>query len=549
MSNMTVEGGFKLTADGKMYKKGKRIYPNKDEYEGEFVENLKHGNGVLRYANNNKYTGEFKDDFPHGFGVYQYHTIDDKGRRVKYHKYEGNFQRGKRHGKGVYIAANGDTYTGEFENDLYHGEGLLVKVNGDRFEGDWERGKASGKTIDISFGNGDKYNGGMRNGLFNGKGEFLWRRNTGSYKGEWWKGKAHGRGERIFINGNKFTGSFSAGRMQGDGIMSYTNGDQYIGEWRSGHKHGKGVLRFANGDRYEGGFYSGIFYGYGKFTYSDGSYYEGEYLVLKKGADDAVGFPDPNGLRNGSGLRVWANGNRYEGSFRDDFVHGDGSLQKFEGGKYSGEFRNGERHGMGIEEFGNLIAENYVCPMGNKHKGEGYCIYNGQFANNKFDGIGEFMCQDNRYYKGHWKGGKRHGRGVQSYLREGEAGDAKRLFIGGVGSLYRFRLFDGMWQNDVREGHGVATYVNGDTIEGNFISGRAHGIVKYTFASTGAVNHAMYCRGIRESFDSKESAKVLSNMALQFLMDDAAFTNTIASHTGVGNFGEMTRNYSKQPTL
>lgn len=77
--------------------------------------------------------------------------------------------------------------------------------------------------------------------------------------------------------------------------------------------------------------------------------FQGEYLVLKKKDDSEVSFPDPDGLRNGIGLRVWANGNRYEGTFRDDVGHGEGSLQKFEGGKYSGDFRNGERHGMGLE--------------------------------------------------------------------------------------------------------------------------------------------------------------------------------------------------------
>lgn len=71
--------------------------------------------------------------------------------------------------------------------------------------------------------------------------------------------------------------------------------------------------------------------------------------MLRKNDTSEVSFPDPNGLRNGIGLRVWANGNRYEGTFRDDFVHGEGSLQKAEGGKYSGDFRNGERHGMGLE--------------------------------------------------------------------------------------------------------------------------------------------------------------------------------------------------------
>ena len=85
------------------------------------------------------------------------------------------------------------------------------------------------------------------------------------------------------------------------------------------------------------------------FTLIDLFTIQGEYIVLKKTEDGAVGFPDPNGLRNGIGLRVWKNGNRYEGAFRDDFVDGDGSLQKFEGGKYSGQFRRGERHGMGYE--------------------------------------------------------------------------------------------------------------------------------------------------------------------------------------------------------
>lgn len=534
------QAGFKLTKDGKIYKRGKRMYPNKDEYEGEFVDNLKHGHGVMTYANNNKYTGEFLNDFPHGYGVFQYCTYDDKGKRVKTHRYEGGFQRGSRHGKGLYVAANGDTYTGEFERDLYHGRGKLKKSNGDVLDGSWKRGRASGSDMDIKFGNGDAYQGGMKNGLFDGEGAFWWRRNTGSYRGQWWQGKAHGRGERHFINGNKFIGSFNAGLMQGDGIMSYANGDQYIGEWLRGYKHGKGVMRFAHGDRYEGGFYNGFFFGYGKYIYKDGSYYEGEYIMLRQSDNSGVSFPDPNGLRNGVGVRMWANGNKYEGSWRDDAVHGQGSLLKFEGGKYSGDFRCGLRHGMGVEEFGNMIAESYVCPMGNKHAGEGFCVYNGQFQNNLFHGVGEFVCQDNRFYKGEWCKGQRHGRGTQSYLREGEGGDPRRLFIGGVGSLYRIRLYTGEWCEGLRCGQGRASYVNGDTIEGTFVQGRAHGIVKYTFAS-GLETRAEYCRGLRLSFEQRSSAKVLSSEAVRWLSEEAALSRRLDTHTGLGTFSQVSR--------
>jgi hypothetical protein len=41
---------------------------------------------------------------------------------------------------------------------------------------------------------------------------------------------------------------------------------------------------------------------------------------------------------------------------------------------------------------------------------------------------------------------------------EGEAGDPKRLFIGGVGSLYRFKQYEGQWKNDEKEGEGIVRW-------------------------------------------------------------------------------------------
>ena len=79
------------------------------------------------------------------------------------------------------------------------------------------------------------------------------------------------------------------------------------------------------------------------------------------------------------------------------------------------------------------------------------------------------------------------------------------------------------------------------------MNGRPHGIVRYTFARSGAVNHAEYNLGTRVNFESRTSAKVLSNLALQFLMDDAAFTNEIESNSGVSNFGQIKRGLSLKP--
>jgi hypothetical protein len=193
--------------------------------EGEFVEGLKHGRGVMRYYNGNKYVGEFIDDFPEGFGTFTYVEIGENGERSGRHRYEGDFKRGKRQGKGLYVSANGDTYTGLFENNLYHGMGTLKSNNGDIYEGEWKKGRASGKSNTVKYRNGDLYVGGMKAGFLHGEGEFRWRRNQGSYKGEWFKGQPQGRGIRIFLNGNKFTGSFYDGRINGDGVMSYANGE------------------------------------------------------------------------------------------------------------------------------------------------------------------------------------------------------------------------------------------------------------------------------------------------------------------------------------
>ena len=50
----------------------------------------------------------------------------------------------------------------------------------------------------------------------------------------------------------------------------------------------------------------------------------------------------------------------------------------------------------------------------------------------------------------------------------------------------------------MREGLGVMTYANGDTLEGMFRSGQPHGRMVYTFVSTGGrVRMAQYERGTR----------------------------------------------------
>ena len=102
---------------------------------------------------------------------------------------------------------------------------------------------------------------------------------AGSYQGDCVNGKPEGIGEVVFSNGDRFKGSFKGGRIDGMGTWSsgssgnsYTgswrdgrrdgagtynwvrSSQQYVGEWADDKRHGKGTLTWANGDRFEGEF-------------------------------------------------------------------------------------------------------------------------------------------------------------------------------------------------------------------------------------------------------------------------------------------------------
>jgi len=83
-------------------------------YEGDLnAEGQRHGCGVLLCDNGNSYEGEWKNDKRDGFGTARYSSGD---------VYDGQWQRGRRHGHGVMYIEAGDTYIGSWKNGLKHGE-------------------------------------------------------------------------------------------------------------------------------------------------------------------------------------------------------------------------------------------------------------------------------------------------------------------------------------------------------------------------------------------------------------------------------------------
>jgi hypothetical protein len=107
-----------------------------EEYQGDFLNNQRHGIGNLIRTNGLRYTGGFKDNQFHGLGV----LVNAKNDR-----YEGEFLNDLPQGKGVLLYATGAKYEGEFVNNDPHGKGIMLYNDGIQFEGDFLNGVPHGQ--------------------------------------------------------------------------------------------------------------------------------------------------------------------------------------------------------------------------------------------------------------------------------------------------------------------------------------------------------------------------------------------------------------------
>ena len=157
-------------------KTSSKTYDNGDIYEGEFLEELKDGKGVMKYKGGNKYDGDWKKD--------------------------------KKEGKGIFIYKSGSKYEGDFKNNVKDGHGLFTYKNGDKYDGDFKSGSKAGKGVKY-FANGDKYDG------------------------EWEEDEYNGNGVFYYHNGDKYVGQFKGGVKEGKGTYYYANGEKKEGTWEN----------------------------------------------------------------------------------------------------------------------------------------------------------------------------------------------------------------------------------------------------------------------------------------------------------------------------
>ena len=104
----------------------------KGSYEGGCSKGMANGWGIAK--GEAEYEGEFRDGYKEGQGTKTWSWGD---------RYEGGFLQDRRQGKGVYVWGPGSPWAGErFEGDYVadkrEGEGIYWWPSGDRFEGVWK---------------------------------------------------------------------------------------------------------------------------------------------------------------------------------------------------------------------------------------------------------------------------------------------------------------------------------------------------------------------------------------------------------------------------
>jgi hypothetical protein len=146
--------------------KATATYPNKDSYEGDFLDGIREGRGTyLYFASADRYDGEWKVNRKHGIGKMYYNK---KG------EYQGYWENGRRHGEGVFTYPNGDVYSGWWRFGEKEGTGHYTSGStGMTLFGNWKNGSL--KDGKWTYPNGIHYAGQFENNKPIGEGTWFFK--------------------------------------------------------------------------------------------------------------------------------------------------------------------------------------------------------------------------------------------------------------------------------------------------------------------------------------------------------------------------------------
>uniref|UniRef100_A0A8D2DS65 ALS2 C-terminal like n=1 Tax=Sciurus vulgaris TaxID=55149 RepID=A0A8D2DS65_SCIVU len=263
-------------------------------YEGEWFRGRPHGKGTLKWPNGRNHVGNFCEGLEQGFGIH----LVPQAAEDKFDCYKCHWQEGSMCGYGICEYSSDEVYKGYFQDGLRHGFGVLdCAPQGPqpfRYTGHWEKGQRSGFGIQEDSDRGERYIG-------------MWRAD-----------QRHGPGVVVTQAGVCYQGTFQVDKMVGPGVLLSEDDSLYEGAFtRDLTLVGKGKVTFPNGFTLEGSFSSGT----GKGLYTQG--------VL----DTAALPPDPSSTcKRQLGLGAFPVESRWQGVYSPfrDFVRAGcpGDLQE-----------------------------------------------------------------------------------------------------------------------------------------------------------------------------------------------------------------------------
>ncbi|ESL10895.1 hypothetical protein TRSC58_01364, partial [Trypanosoma rangeli SC58] len=528
---------------------GECRYANGNVYKGEWLHDKRHGHGELHLDRTSstpgytprmgdphivEYKGEFRDDAPNGMGEFLYSDGSS---------YRGECTGFSRHGKGEHRTVKGDAYKGFFQMDRRCGKGVLHSKTG-VYDGEWQDDLLEGH---LSF-RGDAavlagvglifYEGSCIKGEMTGNDVVAKYCDGSSYKGAMVAGKPHGAGvldnKRMTIPGIgevilRYEGEFKGGVLKGSGSGTFTLvtsnprpappppisaevrgfiprvdiSGQYTGMWINGLPNGEGEWVWENGQSYRGAVKAGAPHGIGVFKSQEADY-EGSF---------AFGFPDGHGNICWKGIK--GSVERYEGTWKEGHLNGEGTLTLPDGSTYSGGWKSGVKEGRGVDS----VVKNYSYTgefKNGKRNGQGKirleregCTYEGEFLMDELTGDGKMVLDNGTVMVGSFSNGKPNGRLEIRFPMLGVfRGKLKNGKVVGTGTLlypngdkYEGEFIDGGKTLPLRHGNGVYTFVEGNVLECTWKHNVLHGDGVYT-TTTGDRSTRSYVDGVLRKMSS-----------------------------------------------
>ena len=215
--------------------------------EVDLYTNKKCGKGEIIYSNGARERGTYYNNEFNGWNT----LVDEQGIL-----YVGLFNKLGLNGKGLrYNKEINHIYKGDFLNGLRHGVGKDYR-NNSKYEGDFRKDKKCGKGK-IVFDSGDTYEGEFNDNKFNGYGHYIWFKNHHEYKGNYLNGKFHGEGFYKWGKNEYYNGEYVNGVKEGEGEICYADGKKFFVNFTNGKPNGIGMFQDQDGNKCEVEFING----------------------------------------------------------------------------------------------------------------------------------------------------------------------------------------------------------------------------------------------------------------------------------------------------